>query len=292
MINNYIQGGEEMREIIIDEQFKYLLPKLEEEIYRGLEASILGYGCLYPLVLWNGILIDGYNRYKICTEHDIPFDTIDMEFGTREEVVIWIIRNQIERRNLTPIQLSYFRGLHYNADKMIQGSNNQHVQESEKAQNEPFHLGSTATRLGEQYNVSRNTIKRDKKLADALTKIGKISPEAKRKILSGETAINKSKLEALASAPDEKTKTVATEIEAGTYNRRAARDSEQADADDIGRAMHAPTKELEHLGLIISDFAKSFDAMLREHSSGGSLALKSVLRSYIDELEELYRNMQ
>jgi hypothetical protein len=45
-------------------------------------------GCRDPLVLWNGILIDGYNRYKICTENNIPFKTIDKEFASREEVLI------------------------------------------------------------------------------------------------------------------------------------------------------------------------------------------------------------
>ena len=77
-----------MREIIIDEEFMSLLPALDEETFRLLEENILEHGCRDPLVLWNGILIDGYNRYKILTYHDLDFNTVEMEFNNREEVKI------------------------------------------------------------------------------------------------------------------------------------------------------------------------------------------------------------
>ncbi|MCL2158258.1 MAG: hypothetical protein FWH48_02500, partial [Oscillospiraceae bacterium] len=112
----------EMPKITIDEQFKALLPALDSQTYAQLEASLLENGCMHPLVLWNGILIDGHNRYEICTKHEIPFKTVEKEFESREEALIWIITTQVGRRNLTQIQLSYYRGLHYNTDK--QGASN------------------------------------------------------------------------------------------------------------------------------------------------------------------------
>ena len=127
-----------MQNIIIDEEFRCFLPVLDEETYRLLEENIIEHGCRDALVLWNDILIDGYHRHKICTEHDVPFNTLNKEFNSREEVLIWIVRNQISRRNLSPIQLSYFRGVHYLADKIIQGSRNQFSDESEKRQNDVF----------------------------------------------------------------------------------------------------------------------------------------------------------
>ena len=270
-----------MNTIIIDEDFRFLLPALDEDTFRLLEESILEHGCRDPLVLWNGILIDGYNRYKICTEHDIPFHTIDMEFDSRDEVIIWIITNQVSRRNLTPIQLSHFRGLHYNTDKKIQGTSNQFAQKSEKAQNEPFHSGSTARRLAEQYQVSRETIKRDSRLAKALTSIGEASPEAKRKILAGEVAIHRNKFEALSSAPDDIIQAVAAEIEKGTYMRRAPR---APISDSI-------LPEIRQLNEVIRGFSSNFSSMFQQLNNGSEVELKPVLRSFIDRLEELYRNI-
>lgn len=278
-----------MNGIIIDEQFKFLLPELDEETYRLLEESILEHGCRDPLVLWksdekDGVLIDGYNRYKICTEHSIPFKTVEMEFSSREEVVIWIIQTQVSRRNLTPFQLSYFRGLHYKADKKNQSNNSPFASQGSKSQNGTLTPGSTATRLSEQYNVSRNTILRDSKLAEALNRVGEASPEAKKKILSGEVSINKSKLDALASAEEEVIEAVANQIEEGTYTRRASRDPSPIASDSL-------LPEMKQLNTIISSFARDFNSMFQKMNTGNNDEVKPILRSFIDQLEDLYKTM-
>ena len=102
-----------MQRIIIDEEFKALLPALDTDTYARLEANLLENGCRDSLVVWNGVLIDGHNRYEICTKHGIPFKTVNKEFSSREAALIWIISTQLSRRNLTPAQLSHYRGLHY-----------------------------------------------------------------------------------------------------------------------------------------------------------------------------------
>ena len=73
-----------MQDIIIDTHFRFLLPKLGKKAYSDLEAEILKNGVRDPLVLWGNILIDGYNRYSIATEHGLPFSTVSLEFGSRK----------------------------------------------------------------------------------------------------------------------------------------------------------------------------------------------------------------
>ena len=90
-------GLNEMQNVVIDDEFERLLPKLDEKTYTSLEANLLENGCRDSLVLWNGILIDGHNRYGICTKHNIPFNTVSKEFETREEVLIWIITTQVSQ---------------------------------------------------------------------------------------------------------------------------------------------------------------------------------------------------
>lgn len=84
----------------IDKEFQSLIPPLTAEEYAGLEESILSEGCRDALITWGDVLIDGHNRYEICTKHGIPFDTIEMDFPTRDDVIVWIIKNQFGRRNL------------------------------------------------------------------------------------------------------------------------------------------------------------------------------------------------
>ena len=85
----------------IDPEFKSLIPPLTPDERAGLEASILTEGCRDALIVWGDILIDGHNRYEICTKHNIPYKTQQIEFASRAEARIWIRKNQLARRNLT-----------------------------------------------------------------------------------------------------------------------------------------------------------------------------------------------
>ena len=88
----------------IDEEFKNLIPKLSEDEIKQLEENILEEGCREPLVIWNNTIIDGHNRYKICTENNIDFKTVEKKFSNREEAKVWIVKNQLARRNLNNAQ--------------------------------------------------------------------------------------------------------------------------------------------------------------------------------------------
>ena len=87
--------------MIVDAEFKSLIPPLTEEEYELLEQSIIAEGCRDALVTWNDTLLDGHNRYEICQKHGIDFDTKGIELENRDSAKIWIIDNQRGRRNLT-----------------------------------------------------------------------------------------------------------------------------------------------------------------------------------------------
>ena len=268
-------------EIIIDDEFKALLPALDEQTYEMLEESILENGCLHPLVVWNGVLIDGHNRYEICQKHEIPFKVVEKEFDSREEALIWIITTQVARRNLTPIQLSYYRGLHYRADKKIVtnklGINRQKlvgVQTEHQPENE-----KTAGRLANEYNVSAMTIRRDAQLAQAIEAIGETSPEAKREILSGTANISRTRLQELAaSGTKEEIKSIAESIEQGTYERP------KKSPDDIFQSV------LDSLNGAIAKMAEVYSAQIQAAKADEAAQLKAVLREHIKKLENLYRS--
>ena len=91
-----------MSAIKIDKEFQSLIPPLSQDEYKQLEANVISDGCRDALVVWQGTLIDGHNRYRICTEHNIPFQTVEKKLDSREDVIQWIILNQFGRRNLSP----------------------------------------------------------------------------------------------------------------------------------------------------------------------------------------------
>jgi ParB-like chromosome segregation protein Spo0J len=90
--------------IEINPEFRALIPPLSPEEYGQLEKNILADGCREPLVLFNGVLVDGHNRLKICTEHDLAYSVVEMDFTDSLAARLWMIRNQFGRRNLSNYQ--------------------------------------------------------------------------------------------------------------------------------------------------------------------------------------------
>jgi len=283
-------------DIIIDEQFRFLLPALDRETYALLEENLLENGCRDPIVTWNGILIDGHNRYEICTRHGIPFDVASRDFDSREDVLIWIISTQVSRRNLTGIQLSYFRGLHYMADKVATknpGGKNQYTELFHHNDGKPKVL-STARWLGEQYRVSSSTIERDAKVAEAIDAIGETSPDAKRKILSGEVSLSKKDLHKLSTGTPQDILEVAEKVEDGSLVRRQpARVAPEAVADEV----HEPWDPgaLDSVGSVNANIISFTDGLYSDLRWVASVTdapgFKTAMRAYIDRLEDIYRRM-
>lgn len=88
----------------MDKEFRALIPPLTDTERAELECSLLREGCRDSLVRWKDVLLDGHHRLAICTEHEIPYKTLALEFKTRDDAMIWIIKNQFARRNLTRFQ--------------------------------------------------------------------------------------------------------------------------------------------------------------------------------------------
>jgi len=107
-------------QIIIDSEFKALIPPLSNEEFSGLEQSLITEGCRDAIVIWHDRVIDGHNRFEICNKHGLPFNTVSREFESREYAVNWIINNQLSRRNITAEAASYLRGKRYNLEKKVE----------------------------------------------------------------------------------------------------------------------------------------------------------------------------
>jgi hypothetical protein len=91
--------------ITVNEELRKYIDPLTDGERALLEQSLLAEGCRDALVLWGDILIDGHNRYEICQKHGIKFNTVqNSSFETMEQVMLWMIDNQLSRRSLTDFQ--------------------------------------------------------------------------------------------------------------------------------------------------------------------------------------------
>lgn len=89
----------------IDSELNGVLPELSDADYKALEQSLLTDGFKgAPIMVWGNIIVDGHNRYEICNRHNIPYEVKKVEFESKEEAMRWMVRQQIGRRTLTPLQ--------------------------------------------------------------------------------------------------------------------------------------------------------------------------------------------
>lgn len=94
-----------MKEYKIDPELNEVLPQLSDADYKSLEQSLLTDGFKgAPIMVWGDIIVDGHNRYEICNKHNISYEVKEIEFASKEEAIIWMVRQQLGRRSLTPLQ--------------------------------------------------------------------------------------------------------------------------------------------------------------------------------------------
>lgn len=201
--------------IKISEELRSLITPLTQEEYQQLEENIIEYGCREPVTVWEKsknefILVDGHNRYKICQDHELPFHMHILQFMDIEEAKEWMINNQLGRRNLTPDQLSYYRGLKYLKTKRKKGGYQNVI-------SNPQTGGSTAEKLAKEFNVSKNTIERDAQFAKGIEVIAYSNPELKNLILQGVIKVKKSDVQMLSEA--ERPAALKIKNEADLYNK-------------------------------------------------------------------------
>jgi len=169
----------------IDEEFRSLMLPLKKHERDQLEENIKEHGCRDPLVVWNDTLIDGHNRYEICTRNGIDYNTVTMEFNDREAVKDWIDKNQLGRRNITPDWTRYVIGrLYERTKKANDGSRgNQWTRATDQ-----IDTSQTADRIAKDHGVAPATVKRAAKFAREVD----ASPELKQALVD-RTPITKAK---------------------------------------------------------------------------------------------------
>jgi hypothetical protein len=91
--------------IVVNEELKAYIDPLTPDEREALERSILAEGCRDALVLWGDVLVDGHNRYGICKEHGLPFQTVqNTRFQSIEDVHLWMIDQHLGRRSVSDFQ--------------------------------------------------------------------------------------------------------------------------------------------------------------------------------------------
>ena len=181
-------------ELRIDPEFESKIPPLTEEEFRQLEDNILTDGLVInPIIVWNGVIVDGHNRFHIIEKHpEIKYTTHEKHFDDRFAVIAWICKNQLGRRNLTPEQKKYLIGKQYEAEKASHGGERVMVRDKNgkfTASGQNVHLRSdnqTSERIAKENGVNEKYVRRAEHFAKGIDIADEVDPGIRHEILTGE----------------------------------------------------------------------------------------------------------
>lgn len=155
-----------MEKLKIDNEFKNLLPPLTSDEYSQLEKEIIEEGGIHdPILVWNGYIVDGHNRYEICNKNGIKITKVETKkslIGKEKSAVMdWIINHQTGRRNLTKSQLvkAYAMVEEQLAEEAKVRKEANLKQNTETSNLTHRNVGETAEVVAKKIGVSKNTYK-------------------------------------------------------------------------------------------------------------------------------------
>lgn len=187
----------------IDPEFEERIPPMDPRSRAQLEENLVRDGCRDPLITWNGILLDGHNRYEICTRLGIPYKVEWVLLPNRDAAIDWIDLNQLGRRNLSPDQSTIMWGRHYNRMKR-QGSRSDLTLGNSCTK-------STADLIAEKAGVSPRTVKNWGATASMLAK----HPALEAEVIQGKTRLSDAKraINDAGNTPEKKAQEQALKVE-------------------------------------------------------------------------------
>lgn len=279
-----------MVELKIDKEFKEKIPPLTDAEFEQLRENILSDGEVYePIVTWNGVIVDGHNRWRVIQENpEIPFRTKEMDFADKWAAFEWMYRKQLGRRNLTEQQKSYMIGKMYEARKNTEAfKGNQYTLKSGDGQNVQNQTrreikDGTSGEIGKEFGIDGKTVRRNEQFAKGLDAIADVSKEAADKILKGESRVAKSDVSEMREATSEEVKEFADAVNRGELPKK--RDGNWATREVRDR--YGKIKEIAHQ-MGNGQRETSFDDVLRLLNSIEDDFLAKIERTIESEREKL-----
>lgn len=199
----------------IDPEFQGKIPPLTFEELNQLESNILRDGrIINPIIVWQGLIVDGHNRYTIAKKHpEIPFTVHEKAFANRYEAIIWICKNQLGRRNLTPEQKKYLIGKQYEAEKCANGGDRKSpAAKSGYGKRNLIGAPKTCYKVAAESGVGRTYVIEAEHYAKGLDAAEEAVPGTRQKVLSGEVKPTASEIASVARAPPEERPALVAEI--------------------------------------------------------------------------------
>ena len=276
--------NEMLEQLKIDPEFEKVIPPISLAEFVQLEENILiEEQILTPIAVWNGMIVDGHNRFKILQNYPhIPYTIKEMKFENRYEAIAWMCNQQLGRRNLRPEHFKYLIGRRYSAEKQIKRLRDEKGQYLPGGHDDHLDDGlKTSERIAQEIGKSERYVRRAEDFADGLDIADEIMPGAKEKVLNGDVKVQHWDVESLRRfALDDRTEKVKSIFS----NKAEPYDERKTTEMIIGGALHGAIIQLvSNLG----NYFARFPMIMSEESFRQDVRAEfEQLKKYIAEFEE------
>ncbi|MDO4978404.1 MAG: hypothetical protein Q4E53_14235 [Eubacteriales bacterium] len=100
-------------------EFQQIKQTISTNEYESMKLDILKNGCKQPITVWKSFLVDGYKRYEICKILEIECPIQSVRFRMKEEAIIWICKNELQKENLPDGYRKYYVGTLFHSVKTL-----------------------------------------------------------------------------------------------------------------------------------------------------------------------------
>ena len=178
----------------VNPEYEKLLPKMSDEEFAELKASIQTEGQHYPIVANENLeVLDGHHRFKACTELGIEPDFEVRKFEDKLHEKKFVIEANLRRRHLNKFQLVELGVPLLEIEKelakkrqAVGGKTGRNLQLGLAPDDaKPVFKGKATAAVAKKAGISTRTFERGKKILE------KASEEDKQKLREGKTSISK-----------------------------------------------------------------------------------------------------
>ncbi len=202
-------------------EYRRLYQPMTAQEYEQLEAELKAYtDTIVEIKTWVNIVLYDYEKLEICKKYNIPYVDSRLYVRNSEEALLWLCKNQLERKDLALEMRKYLIGKRYLYEKML-GAHTMSARRATNSSKESHKMNEpryeycamkTRERLAKEYNVVHMTIWKYSIFAEALDTIYDISEELASAIMRGNIKLSQENVVAISKLSDKEIRNMAEQL--------------------------------------------------------------------------------
>lgn len=191
--------------LIADRAFVSLSIPFQQGQQNEFEKSLMREGCKEPIIVWNGVIIDGHKRYRFCCDEGIEYSVEEKKFSSEEEAISWVCRKHIPIYEMKTSAYRYLAGKLYIAQRQIYRERKKN-HEFERINKLNPDWDRFSCLVADELKQNKATVESHGWYAEALDQISEKSWQLFQAILSGDIKMSKNRLQKFVSMSERKIK--------------------------------------------------------------------------------------